>query len=110
MRKLPLAVVAVLGVALTLATRTVAQTVPSGLPLAIMCWNQGTKQWIVGYLATVKEDGTATYRAGQLSGTVNAKTHVVESPDNRPAVLDCFGKTLEQLRSSGRVIELQRAQ
>jgi hypothetical protein len=109
MLKLPLALVAVLGVALTLATRTVAQTVPSGLPLAIMCWNQASKHWIVGYLATVKVDGTATYRAGQLSGTVNAKTHVVEAPDNRPAVLDCFGKTLDQLRSSGRLIELQRA-
>jgi len=38
---------------------------------------------------------------------VNAKG-VVEAPSNRPAVLDCFGKTLDQLRSIGRVIELKR--
>jgi hypothetical protein len=33
----------------------------------------------------------------------------VVPPSNRPANLDCFGKTLEQLRTLGRVIEFQPA-
>jgi hypothetical protein len=65
---------------------------------------------VVGYLSTIKEDGSATYvgSTGQLSSTVNAKG-VVEAPSNRPATIDCFGKTLDQLRAIGRLIEFQRA-
>ena len=58
---------------------------------------------------TIKEDGTATYMgtSGRLSATVNSKG-VVEPPSNRPVQLDCFGKTLDQLRAMGRVMEFQR--
>jgi hypothetical protein len=105
MLKLPLA----LGMLLALATGIVAQTAPPELPLAITCWSPSSRQWIVGYLATIKEDGTATYQGGRLSATVNAKTRVVEPPGNRPPGLDCYGKTLDEPRSSGRVMEFQRA-
>ena len=68
-----------------------------------------TKTWRVGNLSTIEEDGTATYLAhgGQLANTVNAKG-VVVPPSNRPANLDCYGKTLDQLRAMGRVVEFQR--
>jgi hypothetical protein len=32
----------------------------------------------------------------------------VELPANRPANLDCYGKTIDQLRAMGRVSEFQR--
>ena len=109
MLKLPLAVTAVTSVLVTLATGAVAQKVPPEIPLAIICWNEQSKTWRVGNLSTIKEDGTATYMGtdGRLSSTVNAKG-VVEPASNRPTNLDCFGKTLDQLRAMGRVIEFQR--
>jgi hypothetical protein len=107
MSKLPLVGSIVASILLTSGTRTIAQTFPSDLPMAIVCWNQGAKNWVVGYLQSVKDDGTATYK-GQLSATVSAK-RVVESPTNRPVIIDCYGKTLEQLRATGRVMEFQRA-
>ena len=45
---------------------------------------------------------------GKLGATINAKG-VVAMPTNRPVGLDCYGKTLDELRSNGRVIELQAA-
>jgi hypothetical protein len=110
MLKLPLAITAVTSVLVTLATESaIAQKVPPELPLAIVCWNEQTKTWVVGNLSTIKEDGTATYvgASGRLSVTVNAKG-IVEAPSNRPAVIDCFSKTLDQLRAVGRVIEFKR--
>ena len=92
-----------------LATGSVAQTVPSGLALAVVCWNQKTHNWVVGYLQTVQEDGTAIYGSGHLSAKLNAK-RVVELPTDRPGTLDCFGKTLDELRATGRLIELQPTQ
>ena len=38
---------------------------------------------------------------------VNAKG-VVATPTNRPVVLDCYGKTLDELRSGGRIMDFQR--
>jgi hypothetical protein len=111
MLKLPLAVTAVTSVLIILATGAVAQKAPPPeVPLAIICWNERANTWRVGYLSTLKEDGTATYAAltGQLTGTMSAKGFAVP-PSNRPAGLDCYGKTLEQLRTLGRVIEFQRA-
>jgi hypothetical protein len=86
-----------------------AQQVPPELPLAITCWNAQTKTWLVGNLSTIKEDGTATYVGpnGRLSSTVNAKG-VVEPPSNRPVAIDCYGKTVDQLRAMGRLVEFQR--
>ena len=43
-----------------------------------------------------------------MSVTVNAKG-VAIAPTNRPAVLDCLGKTLDELRASGRITDFQRA-
>jgi hypothetical protein len=96
-------------VLVTLATGATAQNTPPELPLAIFCWGEQTKTWVVGHLATIKGDGTATYvgPSGRLSGLVNAKG-VVEPPSNRPVAIDCYGKTLDQLRAMGRLIELQR--
>ncbi len=109
MLKLSLTVTAVTSVLATLATGAVAQKLPSEIPLGAICWNEKTKTFVIGNLATIKEDGTATYVGtdGRLSATVNSKG-VVEPPFNRPANLDCFGKTVDQLRTMGRVIELQR--
>jgi hypothetical protein len=110
MLKLPLMVTAVVSVLIILATESAnAQQVPPELQLAIFCWSEQTKTWVVANLSTIKVNGTATYVGanGRLSGTVNAKG-VVEPPSNRPVAIDCFGKTLDQLRSMGRVIESQR--
>jgi len=55
-------------------------------------------------------NGDAMYLSanGKLGATINAKG-VVAMPTNRPVGLDCYGKTLDELRSNGRVIELQAA-
>jgi hypothetical protein len=43
------------------------------LPLAIICFNEATQTWRIGYLDVVAPDGSATYVAGDLWATVNAK-------------------------------------
>ena len=43
---------------------------------------------------------------GKLGATVNADG-VVVSPTNRPAGLDCYGKTLDELRSDSQIMEFQ---
>jgi hypothetical protein len=83
---------------------TVAPKVPPDLPLAVICFNEQTQTWAVGYLNLINQDGSATYIAGDLSVTVNAKG-VVQPPSDRPADGDCFGKTLQELRAAGRVME-----
>jgi hypothetical protein len=110
MLKLPLAGTAVTSVLITLtAGSAVDQKAAPELPMAIICWNEQAQTWRVGYLHIIKEDGTATYVAPsrQLTNTVNAK-RVVEPPSKRPAATDCSGKTLDQLRAIGRLIEFQR--
>jgi hypothetical protein len=108
MLKFPSALAAVSGVFLTLATQTVAQTVPPNLPAAIMCYAEADQSWRVGYLFKVNKNGDAEYVSanGKLSATLNAKG-VVEAPTNRPAGVDCYGKTLADLRSNGRVMEFK---
>jgi hypothetical protein len=102
-----LATTAVASVLVTLATGSVAQTVPPDLPLAVICFNEQTQTWTVGYLNQVNKDGSATYVSGDLSVTVNAKG-LVQPPSDRPAGGDCFGKTLKELRAAGRVMEFKR--
>jgi hypothetical protein len=96
-------------VLVTLARESVAQTAPPDLPLGIICWNGGSQSWGVAYLVTVTKDGTATYMppGGQTAATVNAR-RIVEPPKDRPAVFDCFGKSIDELRALGRTIEVQR--
>jgi hypothetical protein len=107
--KLPIAVTAVSSVLVTFGTGAVAQTDPPNLPAAIICYAQADQSWRVGYLYQVNKNGDATYMAlrGRLAATVNAKG-VVVPPTNRPAGLDCYGKTLDELRSNGRIMEFQR--
>ncbi len=111
MRKLSLAITAVTSMLVTLATGTVAQTVPPTptLPAAIICYDQADQSWHVGYLDRVKKNGDAMYITpdGKLGATVDAKG-VVVAPANRPAVLDCYGKTLDELRSNSRIMDFQR--
>jgi hypothetical protein len=85
---------------------TAAQKVPPDLPLAVICFNDQTQTWAVGYLNLINKDGSATYLAGggSLAVTVDAKG-VVQPPSNRPAGGDCLGKTLKELRAAGRVME-----
>ena len=109
MPKLPFATSAVALVIVTLATNSVAQNRAPDLPLAVICFNDQTQTWTVGYLNQVSKDGSATYASGDLSVTVNAKG-LVEPPSDRPAGGDCFGKTLKELRAAGRVMEFKRAQ
>jgi hypothetical protein len=52
---------------------------------------------MVGYLQAVSEKGEATYR-GQHTANLNADRLVVSS-SNRAIVLECYGKSLDQLRS-----------
>lgn len=93
---------------LTISAETFAQAVPS-LPIAVFCYAQQEKEWRVGYLYRVAGNGDAMYLSanGKLGATINAKG-VVEMPTNRPTGLDCYGKTLDELRSNGRVMEFQR--
>jgi hypothetical protein len=109
MHKFSLVLVAVLGMPLTLS-EAVAQTAPPNFPLAIMCYAKSDQSWRVGYLYRIQANGDAVYMAanGKLDATVNAKG-VVVAPSNRPTGVDCFGKTLDELRSTGRVMEFQRA-
>jgi hypothetical protein len=108
--KLPLAVTAVLSLLAALTVGAVAQTVPPNLPAAITCYAAADQSWRIGYLFRVNKNGDAIYMTpdGRLSATVNAKG-VVAAPTNRSAGVDCYGKTLNELRSSGRVMEFQRA-
>ena len=108
MPKFPLALCAALGLLATLATSTVAQTFPSNLPMAITC-SDPTKGWRIGYIIGVNANGDAIYMgAGRLTATVNAKG-VVLAPSSRPAALDSYGKTVDELRAMGRVMDFQRA-
>ena len=110
MFKFPLTLVAVPGVLLTLATATAAQTFPPNLPIAITCYVKPDQSWRVGYLHRVQSNGDAIYLSvdGKLAATVNAKG-VVVMPTNRPGSLDCYGKTLDELRANGRLMDSQRA-
>ena len=110
MLKFPPVLAAVPGVVLTLVTGAVAQTVPPNLPAAIMCYAQTDQSWRVGFLFRVNKDGDATYISpnGRLSAIVDAKG-LVAAPTNRPAGVDCYGKTLDELRSSGRILDFQHA-
>jgi hypothetical protein len=110
MFKISLALGAGPGVILTLATATAAQPFPPNFPVAISCYAEHSKSWGVAYLHNVDANGDAIYMSptGQLSGTVNAKG-IVEMPTNRPPNNDCFGKTVDELRAIGRVMEFQPA-
>lgn len=109
MPKLMLPVPAVTAMLITLAAGAVAQTAPPDLPAAIMCYAQPDQSWRIGYLHRVNKNGDALYITpdGKLSATVNAKG-VVAAPNNRAAGVDCYGKTLDELRSTGRIMEFQR--
>ena len=71
MLKFPLA----LGMLLALTAGTVAQTFPSNLPMAIICYGPKDKSWHVGYLYRVNAKGEAIYLAvdGKIGATVNAE-------------------------------------
>jgi hypothetical protein len=90
-----------------LATGSVAQTFPPDFPLAVICFSEQTQTWRIGYLQEVSKDGSAVYvaAAGHLRVTVNANG-LVQPPSDRPPGVDCFGKTLKELRAEGRVVEL----
>lgn len=109
MPKLASMVAIAASVLVDLATGAIAQTVPPALPLAIICYSETSRSWRVGYLAMVYEDGSALYvpPSGKLAAKMSA-SGVLEAPSDRPAALDCFGQTLDQLRANGRVIEFQR--
>ena len=81
------------------------------LPLAVICFSEQTQTWRIGYLQQVSKDGSAicVVLAGDLRVTVNANG-LVQPPSDRPADVDCFGKTLNELRTAGRVVEFRRTQ
>ena len=68
MPKLPLAATAIASILVTLATGSVAQTLSPNLPLAIICFNEKTQTWRIGYLDVAAPDGPATYVAGGSLG------------------------------------------
>jgi hypothetical protein len=108
MRKLPLLAAIIASCLVASGTGPLAQTFPPDLPIALVCWNGKVKQWVVGYLQTVMQDGTAIYRHTHISAMVTTK-RVVEPRDRAPPVADCFGKTLDELRAIGRVVDFPRA-
>ena len=101
--------VSAFGVLTSPVTGAVAQTSPPNVPAAIICYNQNLKVWRVGYLSAIKENGEATYISlvDRLPVIVNAKG-VLVAPSDRSPRLDCYGKTLDELRSNGRALEFQR--
>jgi hypothetical protein len=109
MPRLTLVLTAVSSMLVTLAAAALAQAVPPNLPAAVICYAQTDQSWRVGYLLKVNKSGDATYITpdGRLSTMVDAKG-VVRPPTNRPAGVDCYGKTLDELRSMGRIMEFQR--
>jgi len=109
MPKYPLAATALTSMLVAFTTGAVAQTVPPNLPAAIICYAPADQSWRVGYLFRANKSGDTIYTSpdGRLSATVNVKG-VVAAPTNRPAGLDCYGKTLDELRASGRIMEFQR--
>ena len=112
MPNLPLAATAVASVLVTLATGSVAQTVPPDLPLAVICFNKQTQTWLDGRLSPEGQQGWFCHLrapAGDLRATVNANG-LVQPPSDRPAGVYCFGKTLDELRAGGRVMEFKRTQ
>ena len=57
-----MAIMAIVGSApASLAMDSGAPKVPTEYPLAIVCWNQQTEVWGLGYLANIGKAGTATY-------------------------------------------------
>ena len=110
MLKFTLTWIAVPGVLLSLATATAAQTFPPNRPTAITCYVPQDQSWRVVYLHKIHANGDAIYMTvdGKLASTLNAKG-IVEMPTDRSATADCYGKTLDELRTNGRVLEFQRA-
>jgi hypothetical protein len=95
---------------LCIATGTIAQTAPPNVPIAVICYVEQNQSWRVGYLNRINQNGDAEYLTanGKLGATLSAKG-VVLAPANRPAVMDCIGKTVDELRANGRVMDFQRA-
>ena len=109
MLKFLLALCAAPGVLVSLATATAAQTFSPNLAMAIACYDLKAQSWRIAYLSRVTANGDALYQGpGRLTATVNAKG-VVVTPTNRPTTMDCFGKTVDELRAMGRVMDFQRA-
>jgi hypothetical protein len=104
-----MAVAVAISILITLMTGAIAQTVPPDFPAAIMCYAPTDQSWRVGYLSRVNNNGDAIYlgASGRLSATVNAKG-IILAPTNRPGPVDCYGKTLDEMRSNGRTMEFQR--
>ena len=99
--RIPRLTLAVTAIILTLATLAAGVTAPPA---------PADQSWRVGYLSRVDKSGHALYVTAdrRLSVTVDANG-VVATPTNRPPSTDCYGKTLDELRSNGRLMEPQRA-
>jgi hypothetical protein len=110
MPRLHFTVAAVSLMLVTLATDAIAQTVPANLPAAILCYAPPDQSWRTVYLLRVTKDGDSLYITpdGRLIVKVNAKG-LIEAPTDRRGSVDCYGKTLDELRSSGRILEFQKA-
>jgi hypothetical protein len=106
--KVCLPVTAVVSMLATFPTGAVAQTVPANLAAAIICYAPPDQSWRLAYLSKVDKNGDKIYITpdGRLTATVNAKG-LMEAPRNRPGSVDCYGKTMDELRSSGRILEFQ---
>lgn len=106
--RMPAWSVAVVAAPVLLSTIAEAQTAPPNLPAAIMCYASADQSWRIGYLYKINNDGSAIYMApnGNLAATLDSNG-VLLPPKDRPAGLDCYGKTLDELRSNGRVMELR---
>lgn len=109
MARFLLAVTTAAAMLVTVATALVAQRAPPNRPIAIICYAPADQSWRVGHLHRVDSNGDAIYLTadGRLSATVNTKGVVLE-PKDRPAAVGCYGKTLDELHSNGRVMESQR--
>ncbi|NKL67276.1 hypothetical protein U8P80_14390 [Rhizobium beringeri] len=74
-------------------------------PIAITCEYKNLHQ--VFYLTRLDADGVATYiNPSKLAGTISVRG--TAKALGEPVGGSCLGKTLEQLRASGQVLDLKR--
>ncbi|MBY5444873.1 hypothetical protein HFO93_15560 [Rhizobium leguminosarum] len=74
-------------------------------PIAVACEYKGLYQ--IFYLTRLEADGVATYvNPSKLAGTISVGG--TAKALGEPIGGSCLGKTLEQLRASGQILDLKR--
>ena len=88
---------------LVAATAT-AESILEKWPVGLVCYRGETA--VVGYLATVKEDGSALYQTSGAGRAVKVTPEgLVEKTPTMSEGLSCVGRTIADLRKEGMTID-----